>query len=382
MTLLSLPVVMLLAALVFHVCLLRATRTELQTGADAAALAAARELATDELLLSDPPVTGGRVGKARDAAGTLAAANLVAGKYLQLQPNPDNSADGDIVLGFMDSPLGTFNPATGSDPSSWSGTRLNAVHVTTRRSGTGAILGVMGRDAFARATAMLDFAVVGFRTLTDDPLPLVPVGVFTDHVGALPDSWDAKIARSPTDEWAFDPNTGQFIPGADGIPEVTVVIGGGESRTVAGMFLRLGAEAFRETAEQCRSGVRRSQLSAEIGGEFVLGPANTLSVHGSSGCAPTGTGARRLIETALEDIRLAGLPRVWPLFSGTDEAGTVQVCGWVAARLVAVGAHNGGLALTLQPTVFHHPSVVTERRTNPPAFWANNRTVCRVKLAE
>ena len=57
--------------------------------------------------------------------------------------------------------------------------------------------------------------------------------------------------------------------------------------------------------------------------------------------------------------------------------------GWMAARVVAITpGKDGGINLVLQPAVVHHPSVVTEHRQPEPMFWAQNRTVCRVRLTE
>jgi hypothetical protein len=91
-----------------------------------------------------------------------------------------------------------------------------------------------------------------------------------------------------------------------------------------------------------------------------------------------------LLDDALRGVCDSGEPRIWPLFSTVNEDdGSVRVTGWMAARVVASSpAPGGGIQLILQPAVVCHPSAVTEQRTSPPLFWAINRTVCRVRLAE
>lgn len=405
--LIALPALLLLAGLVFYIGTLREARIEDQSGADAAALAAANALVGDGILVVDRTLSGAsalqRTEFARVAAHRLAHANFAEGQRLQLNPNPTNAPDGDIVFGHLDHPQGgTFTPVpTGlfpTDPTdpdqqptpaavaAWAGTRLNAVRVTTRRPPVKAPFGgkTNNREVLGQAVAILDFQVVGFHPLTDEPLPLMPIGLLTDHLGEVPNGWDA-CARNGLDEWRFDSSTQKFVPGSDGIPEVRVVLGRqSQNRAVPGVFLQIGITSFTDLVGQIRTGIARPQLVTDFGGRLVLGPDNMLLVPGTPDC-PTGVNAsRQSLDDALKQLRDAGLPRVWQLVSGGDEnTGAVQVTGWVAARVVSVGpSETGGIALVLQPTVLHHPAVVTENRSPAPVFWANNQTVCRVRLAE
>ena len=97
------------------------TAQQLQTAADAAALAGAETLFANH-------------ASARSAAISLAAANNAAGKVVSLQDNPSNVSTGDIVLGTYDRPTRTFTPT--SQPSA------NAVYIVARRT-TGSIGGAL-----------------------------------------------------------------------------------------------------------------------------------------------------------------------------------------------------------------------------------------------
>jgi hypothetical protein len=386
--LLVLPVLLLLAGLVFYVGLLRDSRTETQNGADAASLAAARALATDDLLTNDPERTQNRVRQARAAAVTLARMNFAGGEQLQLDPNELDDPEGDIVLGHLDRPLsGTFEPL-GADRSEWIGHRINAVRITARRSPVRAPFGgnSSDRDVLARSTAMLDWNVVGFLPKDDSPVPLIPIGVFTDHLGELSQAWDTHFRKQERDEWRFNSELRQWVAEPDGIPEITIVIGRRTAETdVPACFIQVGVQAASETVEQIRSGLNRDQLRAQFGTSgFVLGLDNSLQLPGSHECPGTEAPTRSLIDESLQGVVASCEPRIWPLFSGVNEEdGSIRVTGWMGARIVACGpAPGGGIALTLQPAVICHPSVVTEQRQNPSPFWAGNRTVCRVRLAE
>jgi len=265
---------------------------------------------------------------------------------------------------------------------------VNAVRVTLRRCPVRAPFGGCSpdREVIARATAMLDWCVVGFHPNDDSPVPLMPVGVLTDHRGELPCGWDAHCRRGDRDAWRFDPESRKWVAGQDGIPEVTVIIGRrSNEQDVVGAFLRIGANTFGDTVDQIRSGINRNQLRDQFGGGgCVLGADNALHLSGTPECPGEESSVRRTLDDALRGLSASGEPRIWPLFSDADEdAGTIRVTGWMAARVVMCEkAVGGGIQLTLQPAVVCHPSAVTEQRSSPPMFWAINRTVCRVRLAE
>lgn len=399
-TLLAVPMLLAAVGLVCYVALVRDARTETQNATDAAALAAARALATDDFLVADPARTAARVAVARAAAVTLGHLNVAGGERLGFHPNEGNDPDGDIVFGTLDRPLGgTFkaakpaaatnaDKATRADRGDQAGgelgtaDRVNAVQVTFRRSPVRGPLGgpTPDRDVLARSVAMLDFAVVGFRPRDGSPVPLVPIGIFTDHVGRADNAWDTHL-RAGKDEWRFDAKAKKFVAGADGIPEVAVLVGSGSKKSsdVPGLFLQIGAQDSAETVEQVRSGVTHNQLRGKFGSGLVFAEDNILEVIGSPDCPSEGS-----FDAALRHRIAAGEPRLWPLFTEVnEEAGLVRLNGWVGARIVSAERHpGGGVMLVLQPAVVCHTAAVTEQRSPAPVYVANNRTVCRVRLAE
>ena len=121
---------------------------QLQDAADAAALAAARQVLDDNS-------TGGTFQITRDAALAVAAANKAAGNGVLLDANTPNDSDGDIVVGTWDAGTATFTPSTASP---------NAVKVLARctkdsPSGPlpllfGGLFGVTSSDVSRSAIAM------------------------------------------------------------------------------------------------------------------------------------------------------------------------------------------------------------------------------------
>ena len=387
-TLVTLPLLLLLAGLVVYVCLLRDAHTESQNGADAAALAAALALATDDLLVENDPARVEKwLARSHDAALALGHANFAGGERLDL------ARDGAVAFGHLDGPLSaTFAPFDPAAKPTGLPT-VNAARVTVRRSPVRAPLGgaTPDKDLRARATAMLDRSVVGFRPKDAAPIPLMPVAIFTDHDGKLPNGWDANLAVAraagdKADAAAFDAAKNVFAPGPDGIPEVTAIIGPRDSddgeTAPAAVFLRVGTDSFAETVRQVGTGVPGDALKNKNAADFILGVDNTLHIPGTPECPAAGTRGRERLDDAFVALRDSGAARVWPLYEGVT-GGAVRVTGWTAARVVSVSAAGGGgVKLVLQPAVVCHPAVVTERRDPPPKFWANNRTVCRVRLAD
>ena len=378
--LIAIPVVLLLVGLVVYVALLRDSKVEVQNGADAAALAAAEALVTDDLLVADPGRAAARLDRSRDAAAALARANFSQGQPLTLDRNRDNDPDGDIVFGFQDRPLSAFC-AVGQKGCACD--HVNAVRVTLGRSPLPSPMGGRSSDrgVRGRATALLDWHVVGFSPKGDSPVPLMPIGLSLAREGVSESEWEPEWRRG-RDEWPPAEVDGRNVAG-DGIPEFEVVLGAprrGKGQSV-GVFLRLGGGLTRDFVRQVQSGPNRDDL-AKWTGEFSLGVHNTVTVTGSPECPPESDSNRAALEAAL---RAASGPRIWPLFSDADpETGDVRVSGWTGARVVAVErAGGGGLLLRLQPAVVSHPSIVADpNRSPPPAFWGGNRTVCAVRLAD
>lgn len=130
----AVPVVAALAGMVLTLSAGRLALVDLQTAADAAALAAALEL------VADPPA-------AAAAAAQVAAANGAAVE-VALAPRPGDPDDAPVL----------------------------ATAVARRPGG-----GLLDRDLAAVATAAFDRHVVGFRPPTGDPVPLVPLALVAPH---------------------------------------------------------------------------------------------------------------------------------------------------------------------------------------------------------
>jgi Flp pilus assembly protein TadG len=129
---------------------------QLQDAADAAALAAARQVLND----TSP---GGTFQVTRDAAAVVAAANKAAGNAVLLDANMANDANGDIVVGTWDAVAGAFTPTTSSP---------NAVKVLarcTQDSPSGA-LGLFFGGAFGVLSSDVSRSAIALASPTSSPV--------------------------------------------------------------------------------------------------------------------------------------------------------------------------------------------------------------------
>lgn len=370
--LLLLPGLFLFVVLVLSIDRGRRDTAELRNAGVSAGLAAADELAADELLTADPNRLNPLLAAARARAQELAGKNTAGGKPVSL-------AGDDVVFGFSTQGFGgTFTPLdpTGPNPD-WA--RLNAVRVTARLAANA--------DKSTRVTAMLDTAVTGFRPTMTRAVPMVPFALYD----GLPDSsapnvtsWSAALAAG-TDQYQYSPATGPAT-GPDGLREVVVVIGppppAASPPVVPTFVLNLGAtDTLDVTLAQIGLGVRPADLGdPAFGGEFSLLPNMVKPVVGTADALND-----RLAEVAAAFGGVVGQKRVWPRFARLDSGGRPLVNGFLAARLLKVEYINvagSAVRLTLQEAVLATPTAVTQPaplggQTLPPP----QQSVGKVRLA-
>ncbi len=219
----ALLVVMCCLALVFDRLWLDSTVVELTRGAEAAALRAAKGLASDDRLLKEVDARA-RIQTARTAAANIAVQNLVAGDPLVL----DTSPQGDIRFGRLieHSETGlTVFLETLNNPTS--------VVVTAERSrGRGNPIALIFKqltrqsagDAVARAEATIQNRIVGVRPFDGVHVPGLPMAILKKAAaGERQDTWDVQIEqRQGKDRYSYNEQAKQVVLSPDGIPEIVL----------------------------------------------------------------------------------------------------------------------------------------------------------------
>src|SRR5205823_5354771 len=111
LTAILMPVLVGFVALAVDIGGIATAKAQLQTAADAAALAGARQLASDQRLHGGP-VGLAEIGSAQTQTLQFASANKVLGGAAVLLPNASNANTGneDLVVGYLSNPFDPSQP--------------------------------------------------------------------------------------------------------------------------------------------------------------------------------------------------------------------------------------------------------------------------------
>ncbi len=358
---LALLVVMGCMALVLDRLWLDAAVVELRTTAEASALAACRELATDDLLREskdqdnndrDSNAVIERINNARTAAAGIAGSNLVAGDPVTL----DVTDDGDIHFGRL-----VFNADRGEIRFLQTNSNPTSVVVTTRRTRAGnnpvaLLMRQISRqpvgDAAARAEATIDNRVIGLRALDSMPVPALPIALLRiDPAGKRKDTWNAQIEqRLGHDNFRYDADSGEVEKGSDGLPEISLSIStkGGVLEALNFQFIDLGTKLKEKgLVRQCQDGWSVDDLDSHDG--ELIPDADPIEV--------TSTG--RINNATLTALRQnLGVPRIVALYDELNRVSgsgysRIHITGFAAGRVMAlhINATDELCEIVFQPAV-------------------------------
>lgn len=350
-------------ALIIDRIWLETAKVELRTAAEAAALAAGRELASDDLLRPDAAVDE-RLNNARQSAAEIAAENFVCGSPLLLDAEPE----GDIRIGYV------ANDRNGIHFVESTGTTTSVVvrALRTRANNNPVAMIVAGAtnlpfgDVATRAQATIRNDVVGLCPIEGSPIPALPVGIWeVDPSGDRDDTWDNQIeSRNGTDKYSFDEITHSVVPGADGIPEMVLKsMRVGQDPAKANMLLLdLGTQVDdSEVTRQFKSGISVKDLENHDG-MLWLGQGSTIDLTAT----PDFDGAQlQAFEEMIGECRICFLySKSVPKRQPPDVTATCTQI--VAVRILAVnGTASGSCDVTVQPTVMTTRTAVLSTESPP-----------------
>ena len=325
-----------MAALAIDVGWLYLTRTELQSAADAAALAAAAQL-VDEDIMSGGADLSDDIVSARDSAEEFALLNVAAQTHLEVDRNDANLLDGGIVVGRLADPMDLNQSLDTSDLQ-----QANSVSVVCERSAAqnspvplffANVGGSSQASVRARATATLDNRVIGFahQSGSENVYPILPFALEQEY-------FTAQFTGSQ-DDWAYDESSSSFALGPDGVPEIKMypyrMKDDPTHENPAGNFgsVDIGPDnnSTADLERQILIGVSGDDLDV-IGG---------LSLHESGGDWYQDLNGDTGVSVAIKDELQAsiGEGRVLPLFSTLTSPGnnaTYRIVSFVPVRIADV----------------------------------------------
>jgi len=315
-------------------------RTQLQSTADSAALAGAMELVDEDSLLGQWDMSDETLA-ARLKAQHYGALHTVNGSPVVIQANADNASDGDIVIGRL------ANPDNISEPLLLSGVSPpNTVRVTVRLNSErgnavglffARVIGIASGNVSATASATLVCGIKGIRIPQNNAnSKLLPFALWRDY-------WnDIVNGGQGQDNYTYDPETGQAIPGSDGIPELEMYPlnlfndddddGAGEpapSGNFGTVDVGNAGNSTDDLARQILYGVSPEDLALH-GGELRFNGEGYLTLEGDTGISAS-------CRKQLEDI--IGQARTIPLYDTVSDPGNnaqFKIVGFVGIRVMEV----------------------------------------------
>jgi Flp pilus assembly protein TadG len=325
------------------------TKTQLQSSADSAALAAALELAPG--LGVAPTLTTGQVVSAGNAA-----AETLAG----LHRNGDQSST--YVNTSRDVRYGqcTWNAASGKWIKTYGVAPYNLVEVTLRRdqgssnAGDGNVPLLFGKTlgvddaALNQSAAAALFPGVGVRIQagSNNTAGVLPIAL--DLV-----TWEALMAGGGVDEFSYNKSTGAITAGPDGVREVDLYPYGHHSLPPGNRgTVDLGSpnNSTTDIKRQILHGLNAYDLS------FFNGSLTTdngpIQVNGDTGISAG-------IKAELEAIK--GQPRLIPIFSAVVSPGNnamYTIVKFVPIRIMHVKLTGNPKRVIVQPAPYSSSTVV------------------------
>ena len=362
-----------------YICL---AQTQLQTAADAAALAGAQQCLLPSVA-SGPqqdPVSAAIVGKAQAAAASFAQRNQAAGIDISLRTS-------DIVVGSQaSSPNAAVTPWRAGQPSP------NAVQVVARRDSLAngplslffaPLLGVQHSNLTATATAAFEtgrYNIVGFNSppggVNAKLLPIaIDVNTWT-HFRSNGCSDDDSCTDNYTAS-AVMPDSPVQPPanvsgGGDGIPEL---VGAYPHEAEAGNFglvnLSASGGANADVSHWILNGASPADLAS-------FGPQG---LQATPGAPATLDGNPGLDSSNVADFAaIIGQPRIVPLYASNAGEGanaTYSIVGFAGATVVCATGHGSHISIILQPALVVDSTAVS----NPSAATVGGFVYPRVPLA-
>ena len=330
--------------------LLANAQAQLQTMADASALAGAAVLVDDTRLTGTTDLAA-LMSKARAAANSIAAKNLVLGNIHVIADNPTNNASGDVVAGY----LATTDYTSLTVNSSTSQSTFNAIQVTASQAVNtffGPAVGKSSATVPAAGIAIAqNYAVAGVKSFNGNNVDLLPIVL--DNT-----TYTAMMNRTTADQYSYSSSgsTNAVTAGADGIPESQLYpVGTGNPGNWGTIKVGVSNNSTATLAAQMQYGITSTQMATFPGSAIQLDTTLSPPAITFGGNPGISAGISSSLTSQIGKVKYVG---IYDQSSGNGNNTTYRVIGFAAIRIMAVNFQGNPKYVVVQPALTRDGSVI------------------------
>ena len=342
-----LPISVGFVALAVDTAMLAVARSELQTVADAAALAGAQQLADDKRITGTSDISS-EITAANAQAAAIGQANSVLRQAAMIQQDPNNDGTGDVLVGYLD----PTNPSSTLDTSTASESKYNSVQVTARRSSDhvglvptyfAQLFGFNGTTVAVQSTATAwPWTVKGIQGDGSNSAHLLPI-VLDQY------TYNTMMAGQTQDQYTWNQSTQAVSSGPDGVTEsVLYPVGAGLPGNWGTINVGISKNSTSTVAAQIMYGITPSQLATFPNSTIALDTTKTppsISFTGNPGISAG-------LQAALQSI--IGEPVIIPIYDTSGAEGNnawYRVVAFAPVRILDVNFQGNPKYVIVQPAL-------------------------------
>ncbi len=351
-----LPVFIGFAAFSTDLAIVATARSQMSTAADAAALAGAMQLATENRVRGATTLTA-EITAANNQAVALATDNHVLGSAPVVNANTSNQSGGQIMVGYLD----PTDPYSTLDSSSASTSKFNSVQVKIVRDSThggsiptvfAQLLGFRGTAVTVTSTATAQaYSISGFQAVGSLNANLLPIVL--DKT-----TWLAMLAGSgqATDQYTYNASTNTVTSGADGIYESQLYpVGSGSPGNWGTIKVGVSNNSTSTLSAQIQYGITPAELATFPNSTIQLDTTQSPPSITFSGNPGISAG----IKSALQSI--IGKPVVVPIYDqsgGNGNNAWYRVIAFQPARILSVNFQGNPKYVIIQPCLLNDRTAI------------------------
>jgi hypothetical protein len=348
------PLFVAFAALSTDTAVIAVARSQASTAADAAALAGAMQLATEDRVRGATSLTT-EITAANNQAVSLATSNFVLGSAPVVKANTSNAAGGQIMVGYLD----PTNPSSTLDSSAGSTSLFNSVQVNILRdAGHGGVvptvfaqlMGFKGTTVSVTSTATAQsYSISGFQAVGSLNASLLPIVL--DKT-----TWQTMMAGQSTDQYTYNPSTNTVTSGADGIYESQLYpVSSGSPGNWGTIKVGVSNNSTSTLSSQIQYGITPSELATYPNSTIQLDTTQNPPSITFSGNPGISAG----IKSALSSI--IGQPVAVPIYDqsgGNGNNAWYRVIAFQPARILSVNFQGNPKYVIIQPCLLNDPTAI------------------------